>query len=301
MNSRQLQYAILLSQVGNFSQVAESLDISQPALSKQILNLEKEIGVKLFDRNCVPVQLTPAGEYFIREAQELLYKEDQLLRSMDRYKTGEAGQLTIGITPFRGSYLIPEIVKSVRSKYPGIMVKLHEAGSGILRKEAAEGKFDFAVVNLPVDETTLDVIPLESDRLVLAVHKELLSSLNLSAGQKEIHFASCRELPFVVVGQSQEMRRLFDQLCAIAGFIPNIAAEVVSLTTAWAMACAGVAATVLPLQFVDQKVKEDVCIFEIEGATYNRQPAVVTRKGQYISDAAQYAIDVLSSGFTEKN
>ena len=67
MNSRQLHYAILLSQIRNFSQVAEKLDITQPALSKQILNLENELGVKLFDRNTIPLTLTPAGEHSFRK------------------------------------------------------------------------------------------------------------------------------------------------------------------------------------------------------------------------------------------
>ena len=178
MNSRQLQYAIMLSQIRNFSQVAEKLNISQPALSKQILSLESELGIRLFDRTTTPLTVTPAGQHFIQGAADLVYKEDQLLRSMERFKSGEAGQLVIGVTPFRSSYLIPDIVKEFRTAYPHIQVKLHEAGSDMLRKEAAEGKFDFAVVNLPVDESALDIIPLESDRLALVVPsqwKHLLS------------------------------------------------------------------------------------------------------------------------------
>ena len=134
MNSRQLQYAILLSQIRNFSQVAENLNISQPALSKQILSLESELDLKLFDRTTTPLTVTPAGQYFLQEAQELLYKEDQLLRSMDRFKSGEAGQLVIGVTPFRSSYLIADIVKACRTAFPHIQVKLQEAGTDILRK-----------------------------------------------------------------------------------------------------------------------------------------------------------------------
>ena len=76
MNYRQLQYAIALSETRNFSQVADKLKISQPALSKQILSLENDLGVKLFDRSTVPLTVTPAGEHLIREAKELLYRED---------------------------------------------------------------------------------------------------------------------------------------------------------------------------------------------------------------------------------
>lgn len=293
MNSRQLQYAILLSQIRNYSQVAEKLNISQPALSKQILSLENELGVKLFDRNTTPLSLTPAGAHFIQEARELLYREDQLLRSMERYQSGESGQLDIGITPFRCAYLIPDVVRQVREKYPGIQIKLHEAGSDQLRKDAAEGKFDLAVINLPVDDSVLEIIPLEQDRLVLAVPHALCRHLPPDA--QTVDFLSCKDFPFVLVGQHQEMRQLFDKLCAAAQFHPHIAAEAVSLTTAWAIARAGVGATILPRQFVDRENGDGALrIFAIQDLVYSRQPVIVTRKGQHLSKAAEYAIELLS-------
>ena len=72
MNRKQLQYVIELSEDLNFSVVAERLGITQPALSKQVLALEKELDVKLFDRNNIPMTLTAAGEYFISEAKKLI-------------------------------------------------------------------------------------------------------------------------------------------------------------------------------------------------------------------------------------
>ena len=294
MNSRQLQYAIELSKLCNFSQVAKKLNISQPALSKQILSLENELGIKLFDRNSIPMTVTPAGQHFIQEAQELLYREDQLLRSIERFKSGEAGQLTIGVTPFRSAYLIPEMVKEFHKVYPNIQVKLHEVGSNILRKDATEGKYDFAVVNLPVDDSVLEVFPLEKDKLVLAVPTNLMHLLPETADCGEIDLKGCKELPFVMVGQTQEMRRLFNKLCAAANFHPNIVAEVVSLTTAWSMTCAGVGATILPHQFVKRNpAKDRITVISISSDSNIRQPAIITKKGQYISEPARYAMELL--------
>lgn len=297
MNSRQLQYAIRLSELRNFSLVAEQLNISQPALSKQILSLEQELGVRLFDRSTVPLSLTAAGEHFIQTARELLYREDQLIRSMEDFKDGQRGRLTIGISPFRSLYLIPPITKKVREKYPGIQIVLHEAGSDQLRKEAAEGKYDFAIVNLPVDESVLDVTPIEADTLVLAVPKSMLDKLPAvsESSLPQIGLADCRELPFIVVGQSQEMRRLFDKLCAASALNPVIAAEVVGVATAWAMARAGIGATLLPLQFAESMDAGDLLsYFTLENSTQTRQPAIVTRRGQYLSPFAKYAIKLLT-------
>lgn len=296
MNSKQLQYAVLLSEVRNFSQVAEHLNISQPALSKQISGLEQELGLRLFDRSTTHLSLTPAGTHFIHSAKELLYREDQLKRSMEDFKSGQRGTLTIGISPFRSLYLIAPVAKKIREKFPGIEVVLHEAGSDQLRKDAAEGKLDFAIVNLPVDDSILDVTPIEPDKLILAVPKSMLGRISPlpSSPLPRLDLKECRELPFIVVGQSQEMRRLFDKLCTAADLKPEIAMEVVGVTTAWAMARAGIGATLLPLQFAASMSSDDaLSYFVLESSTHSRQPAVITRRGQYLSEYAKFAIELL--------
>ena len=293
MNTRQLQYAILLAKIRNFSQVAEQLNITQPALSKQIIHLENELGVKLFDRNTTPLALTAAGEHFIREAEALCYREEQLLRSMDQFRVGEKGRVTIGITPFRSLYLLPKIIREFKERYPGVRVVLHEAGSEALRKSAVEGKVDFAVVNLPVDESVQDVTPLEADELVLAVPNNLTHLIRTEG--TSLSLPDCGELPFVVVGENQEMRQLFEKLCAAGDYRPNISAEVVGITTAWAMAQAGVGATLLPLQFVRGKqFCNDLTLYSVQNCSYVRQPAIITRRGQYISEYTAFAMDLLT-------
>lgn len=297
MNARQIQYALALSETLNFSQVADQMGISQPALSKQIKLLENELGVELFDRNRSPLTLTPAGEYFILNAKELVYREEQLRKSLSQFSSGESGRLVIGITPFRSLYLMPDTVKKMRDKYPGVQVSLHEINSSQLRKEAAEGKCDFAVVNLPVDTSLLDVIPLEPDTLVLAVHKSMVGKLPKTIDGKYamVDLGDIKDMPFVVLTQGQELRQLFDRLCTVSDFHPTIAAEVVGVTTAWAMARAGVGATLLPLQFVhSQNFDDDLSLYIVNNSLYTRQPVIVTRKGQFLSPYAEYAIGLLT-------
>lgn len=296
MNSRQLQYAVVLSEIRNFSQVAEKLNISQPALSKQILNLESELGLKLFDRSTSPLSLTPAGEHFIQEAKDLLYKEDQLKRSLEGFKSGDKGRLVIGVSPFRCLYFIEKMVQRIRERFPGVQICLHETGSDQLRKDVAEGRFDFAIINLPVDESVLDIIPLEPDKMCLVVPKQMMKDI---AGAdespcSEIELKDCQNLPFIVVGQTQEMRQLFDKLCVAASFHPNIIMEVVGLTTAWAMAVAGIGATLLPLQFAEKFSESgNIEILSIKGLVSSRQPAIVTKRGQFLSEYAKFAIQSL--------
>lgn len=299
MNYRQLQCALLLSEVRNFSQVAEQLNISQPTLSKMILNLEKDLGVRLFDRTTVPVSLTPAGEYFFREAKGLMRTETHLRQAMEEFQTGKRGHLTIGVSPFRCVYLMPELVRKVQQRYPGVLVTLVEEGSDLLQKHAAEGTVDFAIVNLPVDDTLLDVQPLTPERVLLAVPERLAQDVPVEPEKSEEGYpvadlARCGHLPFIVLGRQQVHRILFDKLCANAGVIPNITAEVVGITSAWALVRGGVGAAMLPQPFVgNDYFREDIRFFALKGSGAPRTPAVISRKGKGFSEYASYAVSLL--------
>lgn len=297
MNANQIEYAVRLAQVRNFSQLAEELHISQPALSRHIQNLEQDLGVKLFDRTTSPLTLTPAGAFFVEEAKELLYREDQLVRTMDRFRSGEAGRLTIGVSPFRCMYLMPDIIKAVRERFPGVQVVLHEAASAQLRKETLDGKYDFSILNLPVDESVLDIIPLPTETLVLAVPNSMTATLpSVPNGEfREVDLADCADLPFITVGKTQEMREWFDKICAAADIHPHIVMEAGNIISAWTMACAGIGATLLPLPFIKKERFEGLLsLYTIKGKSYARHPAIITKRGQYLSNYAKYAISLLT-------
>jgi DNA-binding transcriptional LysR family regulator len=115
----------------------------------------------------------------------------------------------------------------------------------------------------------------------------------LSEGNK-FDPAKAGALPFIAVGKGQEMRMLFDKICRNADLQPTVAMEVVGLASAWAMVRAGVGATLLPLQFIEQMGKVDeIALFPLERSVRSRQPAIVYRKGQYLSEPAKYAIELL--------
>ncbi|MBR5783205.1 MAG: LysR family transcriptional regulator [Clostridia bacterium] len=295
MNIKQVQYALVLSETLNFSKAAEQLGISQSALSKQIQNLERDLGVVLFNRNRSPLSLTPAGEYFIHNARELTFREEQLRKVLCQFDSSEMGQLTIGVTPFRSLHLAPDLIKKMRETFPGIKVTLHEVPSVQLRKDAAEGKVDFAIINLPVDISLMDAIPLAHDTLVLAVPDSMRDLIQgVDATTDELDFVAARKLPFVTLGQGHELRQLLDNFCSTAGFTPHIAAEVSTVTTAWSMVYSGVGCALMPLHpLFHSTLNGNVAFFKIKNSLYSRQPAIVTRRGQYLSQYAQYAINLL--------
>lgn len=301
MNTKQVQYALVLAQNLNFSQTAEQLGITQPALSKQILALEKDLGVRLFDRSTLPLSVTPAGEHFFAQAKELLMREEQLRQDMADFQSGNRGRLTIGISPFRCLYLMPELLQKLQTQYPGLQIVLREGKSHELHKLAADGLVDFAIMNLPVDETLLEVLPLAPERILLAVPESMADSVPVEAGQTEggypvADLQNCQALPFVVLGSQQVHRVLFDKLCQKAGIVPNIAVETVGITSAWAMTRAGIGATLLPAQFIETAhFRENIRFFALSGSGTPRHPAIIRKKGAALSPFAQTAIDLIQT------
>lgn len=303
MNSRQLQYAVTLSKVKNISQAAQNLGITQPALSKQILTLEKELGVTLFDRNTTPLTLTSAGDSFIKEAKEILAREDSLKRSMEKFKNGEKGNLVIGISPFRATYFMSDIIMELQKEFSGLRVVLSEKNSSLLQQETINGTVDFSILNLPVDEALLDVIPLDFESVVLVVpnkYKDRVVTLKGKNGvYPTVNLESLSSVPFIALSSTQELRILFDKICEANGFVPNITTQVTGITTAYSLALAGVGATILPTKFAQGNLKnikdKNMGVYTIKNTSCLRQPAIVFKKGRYMSTYAKTAIEKIKS------
>lgn len=296
MNTRQREYVVVLSETKKFSAAAEKLGISQPALSKQIIALENELGIKLFDRSTNPLELTAAGEFFVKKAKELLFEEDLLLKTIESYKTGENGKLVIGVSPFRSLCIMPDLVSTLKEKFPSLDIFLEEACLAETQKGMWEGKFDFAIVNLPVDEAKFETIPLEQDVPVVAIPEPMVDLLEGDICENgKITLSQCKKIPFALIGEGQELRVLFDKLCAAEKMKPNIIVEVTGVTTTREMVREGVAASFLPKQFLKKDIKRGgIKIFEIKDNNYVRRPAIILRRGQFVSKYAQEAINVLT-------
>ena len=300
MNLRWLQYAYVLSQYLSISQAAEKLKISQPALSKQILNLEKELGVTLFDRSCHPIKITPAGESFLTYAERIVHSETQLRRVAAEYSSGEKGNLVIGISPFRAKYFITDAISTLHKKYPGLKIVLRDVKSAQLRKELFEGNLDFAILNLPVDELLFDVVRLDEERIVLALKKELVPpGLCESPYNGELLSATLNDfesVPFIALTKEQELRRQLDKLCFLSDAKLEIKTEVFGITTAWSLAQAGIGATVLPSTLVESsRLNDDMAVYTLINSESVRTPAIVLRKGQFVSVYAKEAIELIKN------
>ena len=164
---RQLTYFKALAEQRNFGRAADVVHVSQPALSVQIRELEKNLGAALVERQARDVVLTPFGRRILAHAERVL-AATQALGDAARWRGGLSGQLRLGLIPTIAPYLLPTALEALRSRDISLDVQVQEAKTGRLLAELRAGRLDAAVIALPSAEEGLIEIPLFEDRFLLA-------------------------------------------------------------------------------------------------------------------------------------
>jgi len=152
LNLRRLKYFVATAEELHFGKAAERLGVSQPPLSVQIVTLEKELGVRLLERDRRRVKLTAAGAVLLDEGRKVLTQAERARDLALRAARGEHGNLTIGfITPV-GYNFLPDLIRRHRQQYPGIALQLREVMTDDQVEELKAEKLDLGLLNGPVRE-----------------------------------------------------------------------------------------------------------------------------------------------------
>ena len=167
MDSAEVKYILTIAEHRSISKAADALFISQPNLSRILINIEKDLGVKLFDRSCLPIKTTPAGEVCVKYCNQI----DALLKSMSADIIGisrhNTPRITIGVPPVRGSYLLPLVLPVFSKAHPDIEVVIKEANSIMVSQMIETGEVDIGIFSLPQTPSNLSCIELLRDPLLL--------------------------------------------------------------------------------------------------------------------------------------
>ena len=146
MNLRDLRYITALAELGHFGRAAEACHISQPTLSGQILKLEEELGIAIFERVGRSVRLTAAGERIIEQAQKAVQAADDILASARAARDPLSGALSIGTIPTIAPYLLPHILPKAGKDLPNAPLVLHEDITQNLMGALTSGRLDAAII-----------------------------------------------------------------------------------------------------------------------------------------------------------
>lgn len=147
---RQLRHFVAVAEELHFGRAANRLCMTQPPLSQSILTLEAALGHALFVRTRRSVQLTPAGEALLPEAQRLLQDAAQLPQLVQRAALGASGQLVLSFVSSAAYGLLPPLLQAFRAQYPGVKIVLREATSDVQFADLAQGRIDCGIVIPPL-------------------------------------------------------------------------------------------------------------------------------------------------------
>src|SRR5215475_4798781 len=168
---KQLKYFDAVVRSGHFGRAAEQCAVTQPALSMQIQELEKELGVQLLERGRSGIILTEAGREVAARAARVLSEVRDIVDFARRQSETLAGPLHFGVIPSVAPYLLPALLPLIRDKFPDLDLSLRETQTQHLVDELFDGDLDLLLLALPVEHAEVETMKLFDDRFLLAMQK----------------------------------------------------------------------------------------------------------------------------------
>ena len=166
------EYFLTIVKERSISKAAERLYLSQPYLSQYLAKLEGSLGVVLLDRSHSPLKLTPAGELFHAYLERQGFLDRQLVSDLRDLQNKKRPLLHIGVSPWRGATLLPDILPLFEAQYPDVQVVLHEAPVPELGELAVANVIDFCVMQPPDSLEELTYEPVMRERIFLVAHRD---------------------------------------------------------------------------------------------------------------------------------
>lgn len=237
MNLRQLRQFVTLAETGNFHRASEQLHMAQPPLSVSIRKLEEELGSRLFERHSTGVRPTAAGEAMLADARRVLFHAERCRQAVADARDGLGGVLRLGIIGSATYALLPELIPSVRARYPHMQLELTEANSAEILDGLVSRRFDAGLVRYPVlDPSPFELLPLDRDEFVLAV-----SASSPLAARDSIALSEAAHEPFIMYPRDKvpSLSALAMVRCQFSGFAPRVAQEAMQVQTIMSLVASG--------------------------------------------------------------
>lgn len=303
MTSQQIDYVLTLAELKSFSKAAKKLYVTQPSLSQFILNLEKQLGISLFDRSTTPIRLTPAGEIYIKAARQMKDLEENLTNELYDLMALKKGSLKIGTSSFRASYLLPQSITAFHTQYPAITINIVEDSMENLLKLLQQGNLDLIIGTYPFDYKNFHVEALATEKLYLAVPphhslNEKLKDLALTALDiknntlraimtRPIDLSLLQDTPFICTSEGEYNVELIRQICETADFIPLTLLEVKTLETAFSLTLSGLGLSFVPDTLIKfGNFQEHPCYYALNTTRCEHSISLVSRRNGYFSKIA---------------
>ena len=240
---RHFWYFLAVAEEGHFGKAAKRLGMSQPPLSQQIKVLEQSLGVRLFERSRRGVKLTREGDAILASVQRFMEHAQRLQIAVDDARRGRSDIVTIGAINSALFDIMPRLMRIARERYPHLSVSMVEMKSADSLAAVRSGEIDIALARLDDEATGLEIKPIISDHLVLA-----LPATHPLTRKARVSLAELADESLVLFPR-RSSPTFFDQItraCREAGFSPLVRYEVSSDITQIAYVGCGMAVGLVP-------------------------------------------------------
>jgi LysR family nitrogen assimilation transcriptional regulator len=236
---RQLHYLVAIADAGSFSAAAEETHVAQPALSRQIANLEAQVGMRLLDRSRNGVALTQGGMRLYSLARSTLERIGSVQAELRMAANRPAGAVAIALPTSLASMLVPSVVPALKAHYPEIVLRIDDGATPDIGRCLEAGTVDFAIVPAAEELRDVDYEPLVRESLLLVERRH--GSRRVS---RTIAFDRVAKLNLVMPPRMFHLRRVVEDIAHVKHHKLNVVQEQRSVTTIMSLVRAGLGGTI---------------------------------------------------------
>ncbi|MCZ4323903.1 LysR family transcriptional regulator [Pseudomonas anguilliseptica] len=287
MDLATLNAFIAIAELGSFSEAAERLHLTQPAVSKRIASLEQQLNVRLFDRLGREVSLTEAGRALLPRAYQILNVLDDTRRALTNLNGEISGRLTLATSHHIGLHRLPPLLRAFTRAHPQVALDIQFLDSEVAYEEVLHGRAELAVITLaPETREPVHAVAVWDDPLDFVAAPE-----HPLARSQVISLADVAHHPAVFPGGNTFTHHIVRRLFEAQGLTPNIAMSTNYLETIKMMVSIGLAWSVLPRTMLDEQVAR----LPLPGIQLTRQLGYISHTERTLSNAARAFMNLLDA------
>ncbi len=290
LSLRQLEVFAAVAHAQGFTNAARELRISQSALSRTVLDIERVMGVRLFDRTTRRLVRTPEGDELLAVAERLLGAHRAEMTRLGRYLTGEGGTVTIATLPSVAAVLLPPVIAEFRRQRPGTGVRVLDSMSDAALRRVTTGEADFAITLADPLPDGLTSRPLVRDRFFAALPRTPPHRL---ADRTELRWHDLSGETFIAIGSDSSVRQLADATLAAAGVRVAQTIEAGNVSTVGGLVAAGLGVSALPALVRLLMSFADLAHLPLVAPAVERELSVVLRDDAPLPPAARAFLELL--------
>jgi DNA-binding transcriptional LysR family regulator len=288
MEFKQLRSFIEVVQRGGFTQAAQTLHISQSAVSKQVAQLEQALGQPLLERQASHLHLTAAGRIVLERGEALLRERQALLNELDDLGQMERGELRLGLPMLGSDALFAGLFAEYRRRHPNISIQLLEGGSRTVEQAVHSGELELGGSLTPSDPA-FEHQPFCNEPL-----DALLPTGHALAGLKQVDLVQLADTPFLLFQRGFVLNERLLKACQQEGFTPKEGGRSGQADFLVALVAAGQGVVLLPRVVAKALERPGVVRLPLRAPDYLRWDiAFIWRRGAYLSRAAQAWLELV--------